>query len=293
MCKVSRQAAKLKRLQDVKIGPLKSRLKAVVGKAVPVPVVPRRRRGRPPSAERLKAEAAAAAAAAAARSASSGSFAELSLSDTRTVKQKAFKVRGRDRDLDLQAAQQHASQADPQASPTEPHSPPSSKFGRLLGLRQSPRHIKPVRIVPPSKRTDATIAKQLLQRAKKGAQKKKLLEKEVGGPQGMETGIRRRRRTSLKNIRQFIMPVVSGVSRRVIKMPKRFIDDEARFSTPPPQQKMPRLETPAGISVSTVTSAAPDGGGGVPAAPDGGGGDAVCHHENLDGETAANEHTTT
>ncbi|XP_031440103.1 histone-lysine N-methyltransferase 2A isoform X3 [Clupea harengus] len=257
VCKVSRQAAKLKRLQDVKIGPLKSRLKAVVGKAVPVPVVPRRRRGRPPSAERLKAEAAAAAAAAAARSASSGSFAELSLSDTRTVKQKAFKVRGRDRDLDLQAAQQHASQADPQASPTEPHSPPSSKFGRPLGLRQSPRHIKPVRIVPPSKRTDATIAKQLLQRAKKGAQKKKLLEKEVGGPQGMETGIRRRRRTSLKNIRQFIMPVVSGVSRRVIKMPKRFIDDEARFSTPPPQQKMPRLETPAGISVSTVTSAAP------------------------------------
>ncbi|KAL2085834.1 hypothetical protein ACEWY4_019154 [Coilia grayii] len=248
VCKVP----KLKRLQDVKMNPLK----AVVRKVMPVPVVPRRRRGRPPSAERLKAEAAAAAAAAAAasaRSASSASFDKLSLSDARAVKQKAFKDRGRDRDMDLQAAQQHSKlrashTADPQASPTEPHSPPSSKFGRPPGLRQSPRHIKPVRIVPPSKRTDATIAKQLLQRAKKGAQKKKLLEKESGGPPGMDAGIRRRRRTPLKNIRQFIMPVVSTVSRRIIKTPKRFIEDEGSFSTPPPL-KMTRLETPAYASV--------------------------------------------
>lgn len=262
------KVTKLKRLQDVKMGPLKSRIKAVARKGVPVPVVPRRRRGRPPSAERLKAEAAAAAAAAAAaRSGSSAAaYAELPLPDARTVKQKAFRVRGRDRELDLQAAQQQQQQAaaklraqhaDPQAaSPTEPQSPPSSKFGRPLGLRQSPRHIKPVRIVPPSKRTDATIAKQLLQRAKKGAQKKKLLEKESGGsggPPGMEAGIRRRRRTPLKNIRQFIMPVVSTVSRRIIKTPKRFIEDEASFSTAPPL-KVSRLETPAYTSASTVTS---------------------------------------
>lgn len=258
------KVTKLKRLQDVKMGPLKSRLKAVARKGVPVPVVPRRRRGRPPSAERLKAEAAAAAAA---RSGSSAAaFAELPLPDARTVKQKAFRVRGRDRELDLQTAQQQQQQAaaklraphaDPQAaSPTEPQSPPSSKFGRPLGLRQSPRHIKPVRIVPPSKRTDATIAKQLLQRAKKGAQKKKLLEKESGGSggqPGMEASIRRRRRTPLKNIRQFIMPVVSTVSRRIIKTPKRFIEDEASFSTAPPL-KVSRLETPAYASASTVTS---------------------------------------
>ncbi|XP_041923797.1 histone-lysine N-methyltransferase 2A isoform X3 [Alosa sapidissima] len=259
---------KLKRLQDAKMGPLKSRLKAVARKGVPVPVVPRRRRGRPPSAERLKAEAAAAAA----RSGSSAAtaFAELSLPDARTVKQKAFRVRGRDRGLDLQAAQQqqqqqqqHAKLRAPHAdsqpdSPTEPHSPPSSKFGRPLGLRQSPRHIKPVRIVPPSKRTDATIAKQLLQRAKKGAQKKKLLEKESvgsGGPPGMDTGIRRRRRTPLKNIRQFIMPVVSTVSRRIIKTPKRFIEDETSFSAPPPQ-KVSRLDTPVYVSASVATVAA-------------------------------------
>lgn len=49
--------------------------------------------------------------------------------------------------------------------------PPLTKEEKTA-VRQSPRRIKPVRIIPSTKRTDATIAKQLLQRAKKGAQKK-------------------------------------------------------------------------------------------------------------------------
>ncbi|KAJ7990457.1 hypothetical protein DPEC_G00300510 [Dallia pectoralis] len=232
---------KLKRLREVKLGPLKSRLKAIARKSVPVPGVPRRRRGRPPSAERLKAQAAAAARA----------------SGAEDAKQKTFRVR-RDTDADSPQRRSELRLSDGCASPvvhsaSPPSTPPASaspsKLGRPPGLRTSPRHIKPVRIVPPSKRTDAAIAKQLLQRAKKGAQKKKLLEKEavaIGGPgvAGMEVGIRRRRRTQLKNIRQFIMPVVSTVSLRIIKTPKRFIDDEGNFGPPPPHMKMPRLDVP-------------------------------------------------
>ncbi|XP_015269182.1 PREDICTED: histone-lysine N-methyltransferase 2A [Gekko japonicus] len=98
-------------------------------------------------------------------------------------------------------------------------------------VRQSPRRIKPVRIIPSSKRTDATIAKQLLQKAKKGAQKK--IEKEAAKLQG------RKARTQLKNIRQFIMPVVSAISSRIIKTPKRFIEDEDYD----PPIKIARLES--------------------------------------------------
>nr|XP_056716404.1 histone-lysine N-methyltransferase 2A [Euleptes europaea] len=98
-------------------------------------------------------------------------------------------------------------------------------------VRQSPRRIKPVRIIPSSKRTDATIAKQLLQKAKKGAQKK--IEKEAAKLQG------RKVRTQLKNIRQFIMPVVSAISSRIIKTPKRFIEDEDYD----PPVKIARLES--------------------------------------------------
>uniref|UniRef100_A0A672QIG3 Histone-lysine N-methyltransferase n=1 Tax=Sinocyclocheilus grahami TaxID=75366 RepID=A0A672QIG3_SINGR len=204
--KISRESkvTKLKRLRDVKLSPLKSKLKAIVRKSVPVPGsgVQRRRRGRPPSAERLKLRASHPA-------------------DERTS-------------------------PDPHDSPTvNPMTP--TKHGRPLGLRQSPRHIKPVRVVPPSKRTDATIAKQLLQRAKKGAQKKKLLEKEAIGTQGTAglEGGKHRRRTQLTNIRQFIMPVVSTVSLRIIKTPKRFIDDEGSFSPPPPHMKIARLDSAA------------------------------------------------
>ncbi|XP_055752431.1 histone-lysine N-methyltransferase 2A-like isoform X4 [Salvelinus fontinalis] len=239
------KVTKLKRLREVKLSPLKSRLKAIARKCVPVPGMPRRRRGRPPSAERLKAEAASAA------SQAPGSD---------ETKQKAFRVR-RDRYRDPHTPQQqsklrasHVAEEDdspdvhsssPPSSPLAESSP--SKLGRPLNLRTSPRHVKPVRIVPPSKRTDAAIAKQLLQRAKKGAQKKKLLEKEavaIGsqGGAGMEAGIRKRRRTQLKNIRQFIMPVVSTVSLRIIKTPKRFIEDEGSFGAPHPHMKMARFD---------------------------------------------------
>ncbi|XP_016149434.1 histone-lysine N-methyltransferase 2A-like [Sinocyclocheilus grahami] len=256
--KISRESkvTKLKRLRDVKLSPLKSKLKAIVRKSVPVPGsgVQRRRRGRPPSAERLKAEAAAAAAAAT-QVANASSVQEMSTTAPGTTKHKDFRVR-RAQDLgtctphDLQLRASHP--ADERTSP-DPHDSPTvnpmtpTKHGRPLGLRQSPRHIKPVRVVPPSKRTDATIAKQLLQRAKKGAQKKKLLEKEAIGTQGTAglEGGKHRRRTQLTNIRQFIMPVVSTVSLRIIKTPKRFIDDEGSFSPPPPHMKIARLDSAA------------------------------------------------
>ncbi|KAJ8388345.1 hypothetical protein AAFF_G00134990 [Aldrovandia affinis] len=174
-----------------------------------------------------------------------------------------------------QARASHAVDAaavpDPRPAPPGPRPDPApARPGRPAGVRQSPRRIKPVRVVPPSKRTDATIAKQLLQRAKKGAQKKKLLEKEGGGGAvaggvggqgvaGGEAGGRRRRRTQLKNIRQFIMPVVSTVSLRIIKTPKRFIEDEASFGAPPPHLKMPRLEAAPSVAPSALATPVPPG----------------------------------
>uniref|UniRef100_A0A8C1U1Z9 Histone-lysine N-methyltransferase n=1 Tax=Cyprinus carpio TaxID=7962 RepID=A0A8C1U1Z9_CYPCA len=293
--KISRESkvTKLKRLRDVKLSPLKSKLKAIERKSVPVPGsgVQRRRRGRPPSAERLKAEAAAAAAALVANA---SSVQEMSTTAPGTAKHKDFRVR-RAQDLgtctphDLQLRASHP--ADERTSP-DPHDSPMvnpmtpTKHGRPLGLRQSPRHIKPVRVVPSSKRTDATIAKQLLQRAKKGAQKKKLLEKETIGTQGTAglEGGKHRRRTQLTNIRQFIMPVVSTVSLRIIKTPKRFIEDEGSFSTPPPHMKIARLDSAASapapqpitsptqalVSTSPVTSgttATPGAGAAVDSLP--------------------------
>ncbi|CAL9683943.1 unnamed protein product [Knipowitschia caucasica] len=197
--KLSR-AGNSKRLRETKLSPLKSRLKTCV---------PRRRRGRPPSAERLKAEAGS----------KRGNSASL--------------LRNDDGSND-------------QDSSNAPASPSPSTPSRLTGLRKSPRHRTPVRIVPSSKRTDATIAKQLLQRAKKGAQKR--LEKGAStgsGVSSIDVGIRK---TQVKNIRQFIMPVVSTVSLRIIKTPKRFIEDEGGFGTP--QMKMPRLETSSSTMVT-------------------------------------------
>uniref|UniRef100_A0A8C2ZN11 Histone-lysine N-methyltransferase n=1 Tax=Cyclopterus lumpus TaxID=8103 RepID=A0A8C2ZN11_CYCLU len=226
----------LKRLRATKLAPLKSRLKTLPG-------VPRRRRGRPPSAERLKAEAAAAAA-------------QLSASiECVEGKHNAFRVRGGDRGTEPHTPQQpmlrDVDGTEYQVSSDLPASPSPSKLGRTVGLRKSPRHRKPVRIVPSTKRTDATIAKQLLQRAKKGAQKR--LEKEAvaiggSGTGTIDSGIRK---TQVKNIRQFIMPVVSTVSLRIIKTPKRFIEDEGNFGTQPPHMKIARLEpTPSSISTS-------------------------------------------
>uniref|UniRef100_A0A3Q3GX53 Histone-lysine N-methyltransferase n=1 Tax=Labrus bergylta TaxID=56723 RepID=A0A3Q3GX53_9LABR len=235
----------LKRLRVTKLAPLKSRLKTLPG-------VPRRRRGRPPSAERLKAEAAAAAAAQLSSSIECGDG-----------KHKVYRARGGDRGTEPHTPQpmlRNVDGSEDQDSANPPASPSPSKSGRTVGLRKSPRHRKPVRIVPSSKH--ATIAKQLLQRAKKGAQKR--LEKEaeaiVGSGSGtVEAGIRK---TQLKNIRQFIMPVVSTVSLRIIKTPKRFIEDEGSFGTPTPHMKIARLEpTPSSVSTPTqptsTTSSSP------------------------------------
>lgn len=166
------QATKIKKLRAGKLSPLKSKFKAgklQIGRKG-VPIV--RRRGRPPSTERIKAPAG------------------LLLNSHLDKPQKVRK--------DADGA------------------PALAKDDKTV--RQSPRRVKPVRIIPSSKRTDATIAKQLLQRAKKGAQKK--IEKEAAQLQG------RKVKTQVKNIRQFIMPVVSAISSRIIKTPRRFIEDE-------------------------------------------------------------------
>ncbi|PIN88750.1 hypothetical protein AB205_0103150, partial [Aquarana catesbeiana] len=92
----------------------------------------------------------------------------------------------------------------------------TSKEVARVSVRQSPRRLKPVRIIPASKRTDTTIAKQLLQKAKMGAQKKMGLE--AAKLQGRKGG------TQLKNIRQFIMPVVSEETTAIAETPGRVTD---------------------------------------------------------------------
>ncbi|XP_058433147.1 histone-lysine N-methyltransferase 2A isoform X6 [Marmota monax] len=180
------QATKIKKLRAGKLSPLKSKFKTgklQIGRKG-VQIV--RRRGRPPSTERIKTP--------------SGLLINSEL-------EKSQKVR-KDKE----------------------GTPPPTKEDKTV-VRQSPRRIKPVRIIPSSKRTDATIAKQLLQRAKKGAQKK--IEKEAAQLQG------RKVKTQVKNIRQFIMPVVSAISSRIIKTPRRFIEDEDYD----PPIKIARLES--------------------------------------------------
>ncbi|XP_045694088.1 histone-lysine N-methyltransferase 2A isoform X6 [Phyllostomus hastatus] len=180
------QATKIKKLRAGKLSPLKSKFKTgklQIGRKG-VQIV--RRRGRPPSTERIKTP--------------SGLL-------TNSQLEKPQKVR-KDKE----------------------GTPPHTKEDKTV-IRQSPRRIKPVRIIPSSKRTDATIAKQLLQRAKKGAQKK--IEKEAAQLQG------RKVKTQVKNIRQFIMPVVSAISSRIIKTPRRFIEDEDYD----PPIKIARLES--------------------------------------------------
>ncbi|XP_013911320.1 PREDICTED: histone-lysine N-methyltransferase 2A-like, partial [Thamnophis sirtalis] len=178
-------AAKIKKLRTGKLCPLKSQFKSgklQIGRKG-IQIV--RRRGRPPSSDRLKAMPA------------------LVCSQLEKV-QRARKER-------------------------EGGVPFLPKDEKPTVVRQSPR--RPVRMIPSCKRTDATIAKQLLQKAKKGAQKK--MEKEAAKLQG------RKGRTQLKNIRQFIMPVVSAISSRIIKTPKRFIEDEDYD----PPIKIARLES--------------------------------------------------
>ncbi|XP_063291978.1 histone-lysine N-methyltransferase 2A isoform X3 [Pelobates fuscus] len=179
-------ATKIKKLRAVKLSPLKFKTnKLHLGRKGGVPVV--RRRGRPPSSERIK-----------------------EVPSVVPVRQ---------------------SQAEKTQRSRKEDSPQPSKEESRVSVRQSPRRMKPVRIIPSSKRTDTTIAKQLLQKAKKGAQKK--MELEAAKLQGRKGG------TQLKNIRQFIMPVVSTVSSRIIKTPRRFIEDEDYE----PPIKIARLET--------------------------------------------------
>ncbi|XP_054989215.1 histone-lysine N-methyltransferase 2A isoform X1 [Sorex araneus] len=190
------QATKIKKLRAGKLSPLKSKFKTgklQIGRKG-VQIV--RRRGRPPSTERIKTPP--------------GLLLNSEL-------EKAQKVR-RDKE----------------------GSPPLPREEKTV-VRQSPRRIKPVRIIPSSKRTDATIAKQLLQRAKKGAQKK--IEKEAAQLQG------RKVKTQVKNIRQFIMPVVSAISSRIIKTPRRFIEDEDYD----PPIKIARLESTPNSRFSTTS----------------------------------------
>ncbi|XP_073095805.1 histone-lysine N-methyltransferase 2A isoform X10 [Manis javanica] len=180
------QATKIKKLRAGKLSPLKSKFKTgklQIGRKG-VQIV--RRRGRPPSAERIKTPPGL---------------------PINSELEKPQKVR-KDKE----------------------GTPPLTKDDKTV-VRQSPRRIKPVRIIPSSKRTDATIAKQLLQRARKGAQKK--MEKAAAQLQG------RKAKTQVKHIRQFIMPVVSAISSRIIKTPRRFIEDEDYD----PPIKIARLES--------------------------------------------------
>ncbi|XP_061072519.1 histone-lysine N-methyltransferase 2A [Conger conger] len=214
---------------------LKSSLRAVGRKGVAIPVAPRRRRGRPPSAERLRA---------AVPSASGHSGPSMGVGP----KQKALG------DLDLPTPQHlklRTTQTTDEVTDSASNSSPApAALRRFLGVRQSPRHVKPACMVPPARRSDAAIAKQLLQRAKKGVAVRGC----PGGP-GRDRAMRRRW-TQLKNIRQFRMPVVSTISMRVIKTPKRFMEDEMGFRAPPPHAKMARLDAAPSASLPLPTSPA-------------------------------------
>ncbi|XP_072886066.1 histone-lysine N-methyltransferase 2A isoform X1 [Hemitrygon akajei] len=184
------QVTKIKKLRVVKLSPLQSKLKKAklqinsnVGKI-------ERKRGRPPSSERLK------------------TIPKL-LVPAQTKKQKSLRKEKDGTPIQKSSVTKEMKSA----------------------VRQRPRRItKPVRVVPVTKRTDAAIAKQLLQRAKKGAQKR------MASPQ-------------LKNIRQFIMPVISAISSRIIKTPKRFIEDDSYV----PPIKAPRLESTPTSRFSSVS----------------------------------------
>uniref|UniRef100_A0A4W3HIQ9 [histone H3]-lysine(4) N-methyltransferase n=1 Tax=Callorhinchus milii TaxID=7868 RepID=A0A4W3HIQ9_CALMI len=192
------QATKIKKLRAVKLSPLQSRLKNAKLQINSKGGKIERRRGRPPSSERLK-----------------------------TVPK-------------LLVSPQPKKQKRPRK---EKDTTPSPKLAvtkdmKSVDRRRPQRLTKPVRVVPVTKRTDATIAKQLLQRAKKGAQKR--MEKEAAKLQESK-GRPKMASPQLKNIRQFIMPVVRAFSSRVIKPPKRFIEDDSYIppikptsSSPPP-----------------------------------------------------------
>ncbi|XP_041091096.1 histone-lysine N-methyltransferase 2B-like [Polyodon spathula] len=84
---------------------------------------------------------------------------------------------------------------------------------------------------PPSltKRTQRELAQQLLSNAEKGG--------DGGSQHPASKDLQRGKSKFLKNIRHFIMPVVSARSSRVIKTPKRFMDDDG-------MSVLPRKSTP-------------------------------------------------
>ncbi|XP_072140062.1 histone-lysine N-methyltransferase 2A isoform X6 [Mobula birostris] len=184
------QVTKIKKLRVVKLSPLQSKLKKAKLQINSNVEKIERKRGRPPSSERLK------------------TIPKL-LVPAQTKKQKSLRKEKDGTPIQKSSATKEMKSA----------------------VRQRPRRItKPVRVVPVTKRTDAAIAKQLLQRAKKGAQKR------MASPQ-------------LKNIRQFIMPVISAISSRIIKTPKRFIEDDSYV----PPIKAPRLESTPTSRFSSVS----------------------------------------
>ncbi|XP_059814282.1 histone-lysine N-methyltransferase 2A-like isoform X3 [Hypanus sabinus] len=184
------QLTKLKKLRVVKVSPLQSKFKKAKLQINSIVEKTERKRGRPPTSEQLKTVS-------------------KHLVPAQTKKQKSL-------------------YKEKDGIPTQ-KSPVIKEI--KSSVRQVPRKItKPVRIVPVTKRTDAAIAKQLLQRAKKGAQKR------MASPQP-------------KNIRQFIMPVISAISSRIIKTPKRFIEDDSYM----PPVKAPRLESTASSRFSSVS----------------------------------------
>ncbi|KAL4647514.1 histone-lysine N-methyltransferase MLL-like [Arapaima gigas] len=128
-------------------------------------------------------------------------------------------------------------------------------------VQSHPRQVQFILSRLASKKASATIARQLLQRAKEGLQKKDRPQKNEAGVRSSTLPVAgnqcggRGRRTQLRSISQFTMPVVSTVSSRVIKKPKRFIEDETSFTDIQPRCKMPRLEFMPTMPISSSSGA--------------------------------------
>ncbi|XP_004463182.2 histone-lysine N-methyltransferase 2B isoform X1 [Dasypus novemcinctus] len=77
----------------------------------------------------------------------------------------------------------------------------------------------------------------------------------MGGPSEDSPTVTPKSTTFLKNIRQFIMPVVSARSSRVIKTPRRFMDEDP--PKPPKVEVSPSLRPPVAISPLAPQEPAP------------------------------------
>ncbi|XP_029433191.1 histone-lysine N-methyltransferase 2B [Rhinatrema bivittatum] len=74
----------------------------------------------------------------------------------------------------------------------------------------------------PDQKAERRLAQQLLAKEKESAPKKERVSSQQKTPEELQAA----RRTLLKNIRRFIMPVMSARSSRIIKTPRRFMDEE-------------------------------------------------------------------